>query len=430
MPAPEKGESESEYVSRLMESAEARRDYPDEKQRAAVAYSMYKEKHKVKNCIQYKPTEKSCISKICSGTCKKSALTNQAQFGVMFKGNHLEPGLVRYDELVNPFTNAVGMTLLLDADGIAAIRSSFTGKPVYNFAHPIEEVKPEDITKGKAVGAVAGNVYNAETGWDDVTYMVWDSEAVKNSLDKNFALSGSYIPSIDGVPGMYHNLPYDAKITGGEYEHLAIVKNPRYENSKISPLQNSKGETMPADKTIVQKIKMLFKIGSVDNSVEVDTASKVKVGEAEVSLADLITAHTALENSKAAEAAVKAITDETVVTLENGKTATVAQLKADYVALKNSAAPAAPAPAPAATPVKNEDDKKEKSDEDKKKEEEEKEKGEKMKAENAIKDAAEAAKKEAFEKLRNSALTADMSANGAVQGPMLASDRLEAGNSL
>jgi hypothetical protein len=44
MPRPDKGESEKDYVSRFMASPEARTDYPDAKQRAAVAYSMYKER--------------------------------------------------------------------------------------------------------------------------------------------------------------------------------------------------------------------------------------------------------------------------------------------------------------------------------------------------------------------------------------------------
>ena len=427
MPAPEKGESESGYVSRFMESAEARKDYPDEKQRAAVAYSMYREKYKVKNCVTSLPSEKSTICKVCSGTCKssKTALANQAQFGVMFKGNHLEPGLVRYDDITNPITNEKGMTLLVDRDGIEALRKSFTGKPVYNFMHS-NDVKPEDISNGKAIGVVAGNVYNAETGWDDVTYMVWDSQAVENCKNGKFALSCSYIPAIDGVPGVYHNMPYDAKVIGGEYEHLAIVPNPRYEGSKIAAVNNSKGETKMAESkvdTIVSKIKMLFKIGGVDNSVEVDTASKVKVGEAEVSLSDLMAAHVTLENSKAqaaAEAAaVQAMSDETIVTLENGKTATVAEMKASFTALKNEA---------------DEKAAKEKSEKEEKEAKEKKDGEEKVKAENA---AAELAKKTAeaveIEKAHNAIKVAAETrpldnAAGIVEGPQMQSDRLAAGS--
>ena len=46
MPHPHAGEEKSHYVGRFMGSTEARSDFPDPKQRAAVAYSMFGEKKK------------------------------------------------------------------------------------------------------------------------------------------------------------------------------------------------------------------------------------------------------------------------------------------------------------------------------------------------------------------------------------------------
>lgn len=43
MPRPKKNESEKEFVARYMASKEAIKDFPDQKQRAAVAYSEYKD---------------------------------------------------------------------------------------------------------------------------------------------------------------------------------------------------------------------------------------------------------------------------------------------------------------------------------------------------------------------------------------------------
>jgi hypothetical protein len=48
MPSPERKESQKEFVARYMASREARRDFPDAKQRAAVAYSEYLHKGKKK----------------------------------------------------------------------------------------------------------------------------------------------------------------------------------------------------------------------------------------------------------------------------------------------------------------------------------------------------------------------------------------------
>lgn len=46
MPKPNKGESEADFVARYMKDHQAMMDFPDEKQRLAVAYSEYKKHHK------------------------------------------------------------------------------------------------------------------------------------------------------------------------------------------------------------------------------------------------------------------------------------------------------------------------------------------------------------------------------------------------
>ena len=44
MPKPKTGEEKSEYVSRFMDDEAMKEKYPDEKQRAAVAYSEWDQK--------------------------------------------------------------------------------------------------------------------------------------------------------------------------------------------------------------------------------------------------------------------------------------------------------------------------------------------------------------------------------------------------
>jgi hypothetical protein len=46
MPYPTAEETKQEYISKFMKSAEARKSYPDPEQRAAVAYSLWREKKK------------------------------------------------------------------------------------------------------------------------------------------------------------------------------------------------------------------------------------------------------------------------------------------------------------------------------------------------------------------------------------------------
>src|ERR1700721_2760610 len=45
MPYPTKDESKSEYISRFVSSSEAKEDFPDEKQRLAVAYSLWEKRN-------------------------------------------------------------------------------------------------------------------------------------------------------------------------------------------------------------------------------------------------------------------------------------------------------------------------------------------------------------------------------------------------
>lgn len=46
MPNPRKGDSEDAFVQRYMASAEARKSYPDDKQRYAVAKSKWRNRNK------------------------------------------------------------------------------------------------------------------------------------------------------------------------------------------------------------------------------------------------------------------------------------------------------------------------------------------------------------------------------------------------
>lgn len=46
MPYPNKSESKESYIERFMKSKEANKDYPDTKQRYAVAQSIWKHKNK------------------------------------------------------------------------------------------------------------------------------------------------------------------------------------------------------------------------------------------------------------------------------------------------------------------------------------------------------------------------------------------------
>ncbi len=60
MPEPRNGETKEEFISRFMQSAEAIRDYPDEKVRAAVAYSLWERHQKGLKLLNYHRTSHTC----------------------------------------------------------------------------------------------------------------------------------------------------------------------------------------------------------------------------------------------------------------------------------------------------------------------------------------------------------------------------------
>ena len=46
----------------------------------------------------------------------------------------------------------------------------------------------------------------------------------------------------EGEGGVYHDMKYDVEFMNGDFEHLALVENPRYEEATI--VLNSKGESI------------------------------------------------------------------------------------------------------------------------------------------------------------------------------------------
>lgn len=232
MPRPRAGEPKSSYIARFMESSEAQSDFPDEKQRLAVAYSMWGEKQ-------------NAYPSYGGPTWPKAYATN-----------FIEPGVVAYQDLGpckvcgDAFScgkNAQGQDLcqpegaivLLKQDAIERFAKSLVGRPV-TIDH--QDVSPNTVTDGEADGIVTRVWRDDKTGWWNAEYLAWSPEAQQYSEDPNYSVSCAYDPKeTDDNGGEYHSIPYASEILDGEMTHLALVKNPRYEGAKIWPsLQNRK----------------------------------------------------------------------------------------------------------------------------------------------------------------------------------------------
>jgi hypothetical protein len=90
-PSPRKGESEVDYVSRFMGSDEANRDYPDPKQRAAVAYSMYRSRKENSNMITVTLNGDTYELEIMDSTHVKMRFAGSDKWGIPLHIGQLQP---------------------------------------------------------------------------------------------------------------------------------------------------------------------------------------------------------------------------------------------------------------------------------------------------------------------------------------------------
>jgi predicted Zn-ribbon and HTH transcriptional regulator len=143
--------------------------------------------------------------------------------------NFLSPGLVSYQD------SDAGICRL-DKEVIDAMLPSFVGCPV-TIDH-VEDSKAEILNgtdpavKGKKKGTVTRAWWNAETGQYDCSFTVEDPEAEK-AVQNGYSGSCAYNVSETGPAGELHAMAYNETILGGEFEHLALVTNPRYEDCRI-----------------------------------------------------------------------------------------------------------------------------------------------------------------------------------------------------
>lgn len=193
----------------------------------------------------------------------------------------IEPGLVHYDEYG---------TVLVRKEILDKMSKSFIGKPVINETHM--DVTPE-MFEDVADGVVTGVRY-ADDGWFWADFIVWDNPTQRNCESQAYSVSCAYdVTDFVSKEGEHNNIPYQQEVMAGEYTHLAIVANPRYEDARIV-VYNSKGGS--------NMILKFWKKGKKDvkNAKEVDVAkAMVNVDNAEVPLSELIDVFKAEEAEKA-----------------------------------------------------------------------------------------------------------------------------------
>lgn len=229
---------------------------------------------------------------------------NAKEMPRVFYSRHMVGGVAGYQD----------ENILVSTDTIKKMSKSFEGKPVY-VGH--QDVNLENI-QVEADGYVSDSFYNELDGWFWTKFVIV-SDAGQEAIQKGWSVSNAYIPTEIAGGGTFLNMPFNREIVGGEFTHLAIVSNPRYEEAcimnvdefktynsskreQLNELKNSKEQTEESTKMF-----KFFKKTEISNSEEIAGAYITLENGKEVSVADMIAS---LENAKKEEDEAKAKADE------------------------------------------------------------------------------------------------------------------------
>lgn len=151
-------------------------------------------------------------------------IKNASQFPRVFYCRHMQPGTALYED------GEGNETILVDLEGMQNLIAS-VGKrsiPVYINHQPVvlKNIKDE------AAGYVCDSFYNQLDGWGWFKFIAVDDKA-HECVRNGWSVSNAYVVSRFGPAGRKNNCPYNREVLDGEFTHLAIVPNPRYEGAMI-----------------------------------------------------------------------------------------------------------------------------------------------------------------------------------------------------
>lgn len=170
--------------------------------------------------------------------------------------------------------------------------ATFAGKPLY--VDHVDNVQLSDIEK--ADGYVVESFYNEADGKHWAKFIIVTDEG-HQAFANGFKLSNSYLVKSKAPGGVWHGVDYDEEIMEAEYEHLALVQNPRYAESIIlTPDQfkeynnNKKAENERLKNSLGDTTMFkFFKTSKVENSADLGEMSvELPLSKMTVSISRLI----------------------------------------------------------------------------------------------------------------------------------------------
>ena len=152
--------------------------------------------------------------------------SNDELRGDTYVGLHFQPGVAEYSD--KPGMDGKPLRIYIDEVTAKRMDPTFSGCPV--FVNHKDGITKAD--ENKVAGWVQRSFYNRFDGNHWVEFVITSDEG-KQAIKNGYRLSNCYKNLKRGKPGVWHGVSYDEQIMGGEYEHLALVKSPRYDESII-----------------------------------------------------------------------------------------------------------------------------------------------------------------------------------------------------
>lgn len=215
-------------------------------------------------------------------------ISNVSDYPEIYYGLHFVPGVAEYREKDHSYR------IFLSQDTLQKMNKSFSGKPVY--VEHVEEVNLKNL-QTEADGYVVESFYNPYDGKTWAKFIVITDKA-KDHIKRGWQLSNSYFPTGFAAGGEWNGVTFEKEITEGEFEHLAIVSNPRYAESIILTPEQFKEYNLKKEQEIkkianskgASKMKFnFFKKQKVENSTDLESMSvMLPKSKTEISIEKLI----------------------------------------------------------------------------------------------------------------------------------------------
>lgn len=202
-------------------------------------------------------------------------IANSKNLPKVYYGLHMSEGVAEYRPPGKDM-----LRVLVGEDAIRKMNPTFAGRPLFVGHKPDADVTNPDIIK-TADGIVVDSFFNKADGKHWAKFMVW-TPAAEEAVSKGLVLSNCYVGNSFGAGGRSKGVDYDKEILNGEFHHMALVGDPRYEDSQVLTPEEFKKYNIEKESELLklanskspkgEKKPMfnLFKREKVENSTELE----------------------------------------------------------------------------------------------------------------------------------------------------------------